>query len=62
MKKKIYYTEYPTGQFEASCDKTARKKSRAKFIYKESETENGLPFIIVRNEAVRNPEDYILDK
>ena len=47
---KIYYTEYPRGQFKAENDSEALNKSKALLIYKESETINGLPMIIIRED------------
>lgn len=44
----IYYTEYPTGKFQAGSDKIALMLSNAKVIYRESLTEDGKPFIMVR--------------
>lgn len=44
-----YYTENPTGQFESRNDEEALTSSNAKIIYRESETDNGLPFIILRD-------------
>ncbi len=45
----IYYTEYPKGQFQAFNDNEALSKTNSKVVYKESDTKNGTPFIIVRN-------------
>jgi len=45
----IYYTEYPTGSFKANNDEEALAKSNAEVIYKESDTGDGLPFIIIRD-------------
>ena len=46
----IYYTEYPTGEFEAASDEEALKYSEAALVYKESDTPDGLPFIVLRPE------------
>ncbi len=34
----LYYTEYPTGTFVAGSDRAALKKSRARVVYRESDT------------------------
>lgn len=47
----IYYTEYPTREFTANSDKEALAKTKARFVYRESDTTNGLPFIVLRNEV-----------
>ena len=44
----IYYTEYPTGQFNANSDSEALNKSKAKVIYRESNSQTGRPFIILK--------------
>lgn len=44
----IYYTEYPTSKFNASSDEEALKKTTAKVVYRESDTKNGIPFVILR--------------
>lgn len=45
-----YYTEYPTGEFEAETDESAlRLELDAKVIYKQSDTEDGLPMIVIRD-------------
>ncbi len=46
----MYYTEYPLSSFYAKDDEEALLKSSSKVIYKESDTENGLPFIVLRDE------------
>ena len=43
-----YYTEYPTTEFKAENDKVALEKTKAKVVYRESDTENGRPFIMLR--------------
>lgn len=48
MKVKIYYTEYPTSEFKATSDNEALKVSKAKVIYRESETSDGRPFVMLR--------------
>lgn len=48
-RKKIYYTEYPTGSFLASTDIEALSLSSAKIIYRESNTKDGTPFKIIRD-------------
>ncbi len=45
----IYYTEYPTGTFTAKSDSAALKKSRAGVVYRESDTPDGRPFVILRD-------------
>lgn len=45
-----YYTEYPTGEFDASSDEEALKLSHAEVIYRQSNTWNGRPFLIIRPE------------
>ena len=47
----IYYTEYPTGSFKAKSDAEALALAKAKVLYKESDTPDGTPFIMVRVEA-----------
>lgn len=44
----IYYTEYPTTEFKTNSDKKAIKLSKAKVIYRESDSIDGRPFIIIR--------------
>lgn len=44
-----YYTEWPTREFDAISDEEALAKTNALFVYKESDTENGLPFITLRD-------------
>lgn len=46
----MYYTEYPTGKFQAGSDKIALMLSKAKVLYRESETEDGKPFVMLREE------------
>ena len=46
----IYYTEYPTTKFMASTDDEALDKTNAAVVYRESGSEDGIPFIILRNE------------
>jgi len=47
----IYYTEYPTGSFIEESDEKALKRSNAKVIYRESDTKDGLPFIMLRDKV-----------
>lgn len=49
VSKRWYYTEYPTWQFEANSDEEALLISKAKVLYRESDTEDGTPFIMLRN-------------
>jgi hypothetical protein len=46
---KRYYTEFPMDEFDAASDEEALNRTKAQFVYTESDTENGLPFIILRN-------------
>lgn len=45
----IYYTEYPFGEFTAESDEEALTKSNAKVIYRESDTEDGSPFVFLKD-------------
>lgn len=45
---RIYYTEYPTGQFKASSDLQAAQ-NKAKVVYRESESADGTPFVIIKD-------------
>lgn len=54
---RIYYTEFPTGEFEAKSDEEALQISTAKFIYKESDTTDGRPFIVLRDAPDDNYND-----
>ena len=45
----IYYTEYPQGQFKAKSDSKALELSKAKVIYRESNTPDGRPFFVIRD-------------
>jgi hypothetical protein len=45
----IYYTEYPTATFTSSTDEEALKQTKALVVYRESDTKDGLPFIILRD-------------
>lgn len=47
---RTYYEEYPTGEFKAVSDEMALKISRAKVLYRESDSVNGEPFVILREE------------
>ena len=44
-----YYTEYPYGEFSAQDDEAALKISDAEIIYKESDTVDGLPLVMLRD-------------
>ncbi len=44
-----YYTEYPMTTFKASSDEEALNRSTAKVLYRESDTKDGTPFIVLRN-------------
>jgi hypothetical protein len=46
----LYYTEYPCEEFHASSDAEALKKTKAKIVYRESNTPDGRPFIMLREE------------
>jgi len=47
----IYYTEYPTYEFEADSDEEALKLTDSKVVYRESDTPDGMPFIILRDDT-----------
>ena len=47
---RIFYTEYPTTKFMASDDDEALDRTNAAVVYRESDSENGTPFVILRNE------------
>ncbi len=50
-----YYTEYPMGQFYADNDEEALLyELDAKVIYKESDTDDGFPMIIIRDTRVHD--------
>lgn len=54
---KTYYTEYPTGEFVAVSDAEARRRGRnALIIYRESDTPDGTPFIIVKGPDLINKD------
>lgn len=45
-----YYTEYPIGEFYADNDQQALVlELDAKVIYKESDTADGFPMVIIRD-------------
>ena len=46
---RIYYTEYPRGQFKAESDSKALEVSKAQVIYRESDSKDGRPFITIRD-------------
>lgn len=48
----IYYTEWPTGQFSAVSDQEALRKTNALVVYRESDTDDGIPFTMVRREVL----------
>lgn len=52
MKK--YYTEYPKTEFVAKDDSEALSKTKAMFVYCESDTKDGTPFVILRDENGRS--------
>jgi hypothetical protein len=43
-----YYTEYPTTTFRAVNDDVALQHTKAKIVYRESDTIDGRPFIFLR--------------
>lgn len=47
-----YYTEEPYGDFRAEDDEQALLLTEAAFVYRESDTEDGKPFVILREEQV----------
>lgn len=47
---RLYYTEYPTREFKADSDEAALAKTKAKVVYRESDSETGAPFIMLRDE------------
>lgn len=55
-----YYWESKTsfGQFKASSDEEAKEKvsrfSSKSFLYRESETEDGTPFVVILDELEEN--------
>lgn len=52
---RTYYTEYPTGQFQSKNDSEALNSTNAKVVYRESdETPDGTPFVILRDEYIKN--------
>lgn len=53
---KMYYTNYPRGQFQAKSDSKALEISKAKVIYKDNDTSDGTPFIILRKPEVIKSE------
>lgn len=44
----IYYIEYPTGSFKAESDESALLLTKAEVLYRESETTDGTPFVMLR--------------
>lgn len=42
------YTEYPTTEFNAESDSEALEKTKALVVYRESDTPDGTPFVILR--------------
>lgn len=51
MEKTYYYTEWPRGQFSAVSDQEALQKTKALVVYRQSDTEDGMPFVMVREEV-----------
>lgn len=43
-----YYTENPKGEFDCESDEKALKQTNAKFVYRESDSMDGKPFVILR--------------
>lgn len=54
----IYYTEYPMGQFYAEGDEEAKQISKALVIYKESDTRDGTPFLIIRESTKEERDNW----
>ena len=52
METICYYTEWPTGQFSAASDQEALRKTNALVVYRESNTDDGTPFVMVRQEVL----------
>ena len=44
-----YYTEYPKGYLYAKDDDEVLVVCSARLIYRESDTEDGRPFIVIRD-------------
>ena len=49
IKTRRYYTEFPYGEFDCASDEEALNKSQAKLLYRENDSPNGRPFVILRN-------------
>lgn len=49
-KGNIYYGEYPTCRFYAVDDEDAMSRSSSKVLYREGDSKDGRPFVILRNE------------
>lgn len=43
-----YYTENPYGEFDCDSDENALLKTKAKFVYRQSDTPDGMPFVTLR--------------
>jgi hypothetical protein len=50
---KKYYEEYPKGEFLCSSDERALEVSKAKILYRKSDTEDENSIIILRKEVIR---------
>jgi hypothetical protein len=48
---KTYYTEFPESSFVAEDDTNAQRSTTAKFLYRESDTPDGTPFVVLRDET-----------
>ena len=48
---KNYYTEFPESEFRAKDDIDAQRSTTAKFLYRESDTPDGTPFVVLRDET-----------
>lgn len=56
-----YYTEYPTQEFWCESDEKALEVTKARVVYKESNSKDGLPFIMLR-ESITKPHTILKDK
>jgi len=49
LQQTVYYTEYPESFFYAASDAVALQTTTALVVYRESNTMNGRPFVILRD-------------
>lgn len=60
--RRMYYTEYPMSEFEATSDKEALNRTRAKVVYREADdTPDGTPFIVLRDKVKRKKREVLQD-